>query len=141
MKGNLQAHNLSGDSVGPGHEKRELSFGAVDGSLWDVVDSHVGLVEHVTSSRVRLWLCDGRSNLRIPVQTEQVAQRGIPSIRQQVIEGALSTRSIDPFLQRARWQVAVVIDDTSPSRHDIDTSIAVSSHSGIQRPESAVRVE
>ena len=140
-EGDLQAHYFAGDGVGPGHEEGELAFGAVDGGLGDVVDAHVGLVEHVAGGIVRLGMCDERFNLRIPVETEQVAQRRVSGQRQQVIESSLSGRGVDPFLQGAGWQIAVVVNNTGPSRHDIDTSVAVSGHSGIQRPEGVVGVE
>jgi hypothetical protein len=42
-----EAHHLGGDDFDPGHEEGVLALHAVHGGGWNVVDSQVGLMEHV----------------------------------------------------------------------------------------------
>jgi hypothetical protein len=43
-----QSHHLGSDYVSPCHKEGILPLLAVDYSSWYIVNSHVGLVEHVT---------------------------------------------------------------------------------------------
>ena len=44
-------------------------------------------------------------------------------------------------MQSASWKVTVVVYDSSPPWHDIDSSISVGRYRGVERPESVLCVE
>jgi hypothetical protein len=74
-------------------------------------------------------------NLRVPVQTKQISHSSVPGVVDEIVKCPLASRGINPFLQRASWQIAIVVDDSRPSRHDVQPRISVSCHGCVERPE------
>lgn len=79
-------------------------------------------------------------DLRVPMQSKEVAHGGIPGIGDEIVKCALASRGINPFLGCASWEIAVVVDEGSPTRHDQEPSVSIVSNSSSERPESALWV-
>lgn len=88
----IQPHDLGRNGFGPRHEEGVLAFDAVDGCLWDIVDTEIGLMEHVAAEYVREATSqEGICGLRIPVKAKQIAHGRVTRIVQKVSEGSLTT--------------------------------------------------
>ena len=79
-------------------------------------------------------------HLRVPMQAHEVADSGIPRIGHEVVKGTFASGGINSLLQRASRKITVVVNESSPSRHNIKSSIPVSCNGGGQRPETILLV-
>jgi hypothetical protein len=74
------------------------------------------------------------------MQAHQLANSTVPRIVDEIVKSTLASGCIDPFLQCASRKVTVVVDERSPSRHDIESSVSVPCDSRRQRPESILLI-
>lgn len=74
------------------------------------------------------------------MQAKEVSHCSIPSIGDEIIKCALASRGINPFLRCASWEIAVVVNEGGPTRHDKEPSVSIVGNSSSKRPESALWV-
>ena len=75
------------------------------------------------------------------MKSHQVSNSSISGIIHQIRKRALSPRSVDPFLEGTSWKIAIVINHSSPSWHDVEPGPAIACYGGVQRPEPALCIE